>query len=158
MKWKLCLPALICGLGFFSPKAQASAHPQGPFGLGIVLAGPTGLSASYSYEKHKSFTSALAWGSGYLHLNIDHLWTQKNLATVDGIGIDVYFGVGLRLENRDRDDDKDESMTGVRFPVGLGYHFQKVPLQVFGELAPALVLIDSSALLVDIALGGRYFF
>ncbi len=156
MKWKLLLT--ILATASFGSLAQASSSQHGPFGLGIVLAGPTGLTANYYYDAQKSISGDLAWGSGYLHLNLDHLWTQKNLAVVDGVGLDIYFGVGARIENRDRDDNKNEDTIGIRFPVGVGYHFQKVPLQLFAELAPALIVVDSSELAMDIALGGRYYF
>ncbi len=152
------LLAAVLALSALFTNHQALAAGHGPFGLGIVLAGPTGLSASYEYAGDKSIAGALAWGNGSFYLSADHLWVQPDLVKVDGIGIDVYFGLGGRLENRDREDNKSEQTLGMRLPVGLSYHFQKVPLQLFGELAPALILVDSSEFVVDVAVGGRYFF
>ncbi len=138
--------------------ASKPAHAAGPFGLGIVLIDPTGLSANYYYEKQKSLSAGLGWGSSHLRLNLDHLWYRPNIVVIDRIPIDLYFGVGGRFYQHERRNGDNESEIGVRVPVGVSYHFRKVPIQVFGELGPALVIVDDSAFIIDISLGGRYYF
>ncbi len=152
MKRNLLMLAMV--LFGFTGKAWAA----GPFGLGIVLAGPTGLSGNYFYDKHKSFAAALGWDDSDVQLHLDHLWYRSDLVVVDRTPIDVYMGLGLRLHQIERRNKNDETELGVRVPVGVSYVFRKIPVQLFGELAPALILIDRSALVIDIAIGIRYYF
>ncbi len=136
--------------------SQASAY--GPFGLGIVLAGPTGLSANYFYEKQKSLAMAVGWGSSDVQVHLDHLWYRGDLIVVDRIPIDVYMGLGLHIHTIDKRYKEDVTEIGVRVPIGVSYIFKKIPVQLFGELAPALILVEESALNIDVALGIRYYF
>ncbi|WP_141734508.1 hypothetical protein [Oligoflexus tunisiensis] len=149
------LRATLLMLTVASP-AHAATH--GPFGLGISLIDPTGISANYYHEKQKSFAAALGWGDDYLRLNLDHLWYRRDIIVIDRIPIDLYFGVGARYYQHEKRNNDDESEIGIRFPVGVAYIFRKVPIQLFGELGPALVIVDESAFIIDIAIGGRYYF
>jgi hypothetical protein len=126
--------------------------------LGLVLIEPTGLSANYHYAKQKSMAAAVGWSRSHIRLNLDHLWYQRDVIVIDRIPIDLYFGAGLRYYQHEKHSGDEESEIGLRVPVGVSYLFRKIPIQVFGELGPALVLVDESALIFDIALGGRFYF
>jgi hypothetical protein len=138
------------------PAAHAAA--PGPFGLGVVLIDPTGLSANYYYEKQRSLSAGLGWSSKHLRLNLDHLWYRGDIIVIDRTPIDLYYGVGGRFYQHEKRNGDNESEIGVRVPVGVSYLFRKVPVQVFGELAPALILVDDSAFVIDISIGGRFYF
>jgi hypothetical protein len=135
-----------------------SALAAGPLGLGLVLAGPTGLTGNYQFERDRSIAVALGWDDNDFQLHVDHLWYQRGLIKIDGISIDVQLGLGLRWLQVDTRYEDDDTEIGVRAPIGVSYTLRKVPLQLFGELGPALILVDSSSFVVDIALGGRYYF
>jgi len=149
---KILMAFVLC-LSFSS-----HANAYGPFGLGIVIAGPTGLSANYFYEKQKSLAMAVGWGHSDVQVHVDHLWYRGDLIVVDRVPIDVYMGLGLHLHTIDKKYKDDETQIGVRVPVGVSYIFRKIPVQLFGELAPALILVEESAFNIDIALGIRYYF
>jgi hypothetical protein len=154
MLHKILMTALF--LSAAAPAAQAATH--GPFGLGVVLIDPTGLSANYYYEKQKSLAAGLGWSSKHLRLNLDHLWYRRDIIVIDKTPIDLYYGVGGRFYQHEKRNGDDESEIGVRVPIGVSYIFQKIPVQVFGELSPALILVDDSAFVIDISIGGRYYF
>jgi hypothetical protein len=138
--------------------SAAHAAAPGPFGLGISLIDPTGISANYYYDKQTSFAAALGWGSKHLRLNLDHLWSRRDIIVIDRTPIDLYFGLGARYFQHEKRNGDDDSEIGIRFPVGVSYIFRKVPIQLYGELGPALVIVDESAFIIDIAIGGRYYF
>jgi hypothetical protein len=154
MMQKLLLAALM----MFAAIPPARAAAPGPFGLGIVLVDPTGLSANYYYEKQNSVSAALGWSSKHLRLNVDHLWYRRDIIVIDRTPIDLYYGVGGRFYSHEKRNGDNESEIGVRFPIGVAYIFRKIPIQLFGELGPALIIVDDSAFIVDVSLGIRYYF
>jgi len=129
----------------------------GPFGFGLVLAHPTGLTGNYFFERDQSIAMALGWNRGDFRIHGDRLWYHRGLFQVDTLSIDVYLGLGLRWLQFENRYIKDETEIGIRGPIGLSYTFRKIPLQLFGELGPAIVLVDSSSFVIDVALGGRYY-
>lgn len=149
---------LVASLLMLSAVPFARAAAPGPFGLGLVLIDPTGLSGNYYYEKQRSFAAALGWSSDHLRLNLDHLWYRRDIIVIDRTPIDLYYGVGGRFYQHEKRNGDNESEIGVRVPVGVSYIFRKVPIQLFGELGPALILIDDSAFIIDISIGGRFYF
>lgn len=132
--------------------------PHKRFGVGVVVAGPTGLTAEYIYGKNKDIAASLGWNESSFHLNLDHHWNKKNWVKVDGVGINVYLGLGLRWINWQSRDSETASEIGLRVPFGIQHIFREVPIQIFFELAPAFVFVDHTGLVFDIALGARYFF
>jgi hypothetical protein len=149
---------LVATTLMLSATTVAQAAAPGPFGLGVVLIDPTGLSANYYYEKQRSLSAALGWGSDHLHLHMDHLWYRRDIIVIDRTPIDLYYGVGGRIYQHEKRNGDDENKIGVRVSVGVSYLFRKIPVQVFGELGPALILVDDSAFVIDISLGARYYF
>ncbi|MBC7662060.1 MAG: hypothetical protein H7249_20385 [Chitinophagaceae bacterium] len=127
------------------------------FGLGIVVAGPTGLTGEYVYGHNRDVAASIGWATDSLYLTIDHHWNRKDWIKADGVGINVYYGLGVRyLAWQDRDAISHE--IGARVPLGIQHIFREIPLQIFIELAPALILVDHTAFIIDLALGARYFF
>jgi hypothetical protein len=149
---------LLAALMMFAAIPAARAAAPGPFGLGIVLVDPTGLSANYYYEKQNSVSAALGWSSKHLRLNVDHLWYRRDIIVIDRTPIDLYYGVGGRFYSHEKRNGDNESEIGVRFPIGVAYIFRKIPIQLFGELGPALIIVDDSAFIIDVSLGIRYYF
>lgn len=137
-----------------SPDAEARSRR---LGLGVVVAGPTGITANYFYGKGKDVAASLGWSKDSFHLNLDHHWNNRKWIKADGIAINVYYGLGVRwLSYESREDRANE--IGIRAPLGVQHIFKPVGIQIFFELAPVLNLIPSTAFGIDLALGARYFF
>jgi Protein of unknown function (DUF3996) len=146
-----------------------SALANGPFGLGIVLGGPTGISARYLLSNKNSLTGALAWrsyGDG-LQIQGDYLWTNSNFIKTSANSIEGYIGVGLRLQTWSGRycerfgrcyDHYSGTGFGMRVPLGLSYSFKPYPFDIFVEVVPTLVLIPGTWFGIDAALGGRFYF
>ena len=151
MRTLLFILALLC----LTPGAEAAKRN---FGLGVVVAGPTGITAQYIYGKGKDVSASLGWGADSYHLNLDHHWNRRNWIKADGVSINVYFGLGVRWRYFQGRDNALAQEIGLRAPFGVQHIFKQVPIQIFFELAPALILIDHTGFVIDLALGARYFF
>ena len=54
-------------------------------------------------------------------------------------------------------DDADDNI-GIRFPIGIEYYFDDLPIAVFVEIVPILDLVPSSDFDINGGLGGRFYF
>ncbi len=150
------LLAVVISLLFVSVTNSAEARSR-RLGLGIVVAGPTGLTAEYFYAGGRDIAASVGWGANYFHLNLDHHWNNRNWIKADGVAVNVYYGIGLRwLSYQSRAHDSEE--IGARTPFGVQHIFKPSGIQVFFELAPGLVLTPATNFIIDLALGARYFF
>jgi len=147
--------ALYFGLAVLSFNVSATE-----FGLGIVLGEPTGISANYRMSPRHSIDGAVAWdlSDDDFHLHSDYLWLKPKALRLDEVALDVYFGVGGRMVFIDRRNEEDNFRLGVRGPVGLSYMFDDPRVEVFGELALTMNLIESTSIDLDGGLGARYYF
>lgn len=152
--------ALLLSLG------ASAAWAQQDFGIGAIVAEPTGVSAKAWLNDTEAIDLAAAWSFADDHdsfqLHGDYLFHRFDLfPNVDrSVGkLGPYFGGGARLklrEDEDRDDEEDE--LGVRVPVGMTYLFARAPFDVFGELVPILQIAPDTDLDLQAAIGGRFYF
>lgn len=136
-----------------------------PFGLGVILFGPTGFSGNY-YLNHKySVDGAVAWGLGernqsiYLHSTL--LYHNRDLFKISRTKLDVFFGGGARVVSwRDYPGNKrkEETQFGARGALGTGYEFKDPSIEVFGELSLTMNVVPETNADIDIGLGARYYF
>ena len=122
------------------------AHAEGgPFGLGLIVGSPTGLSMKYYLgESGQAIDAALGAafiGADGLHAHADYLWHPFLLTDDPAFSLPLHFGVGVRVlsHDRGRDDSDDDVHLGVRVPVGLTFDFKEIPLDAFFEVA---VIVD----------------
>lgn len=125
------------------------------FGLGAVFGEPTGLSAKVWSSEKTAIDGALAWsfiGSGFLHLHTDFLIHNFNLIDVSEGQLPFYFGLGAFV------NFASDMGLGLRVPLGLAYHFESAPLEIFGEIVPGLSLLPSTDFYFGGGIGIRYYF
>ena len=147
--------------------AAGAARAQDDFGIGVILAEPTGLSAKLWLNEREAIDAAAAWSfSDYssFQFHADYLIHRfdpfRNVDTTVGRPA-LYFGVGGRLklgEDKGRGNDDDKNRLGVRVPVGVTYIFAKAPFDVFGEVVPVLDLAPDTEVDLNAAVGGRFYF
>jgi len=143
----LVLSVILFSLGLF---AQNSG-----FGLGAVFGEPTGLSAKLWTSDKTAIDGAAAWsfsGSGYFHLHADFLIHNFDLISVSEGKLPLYFGLGAFM------DFASELGLGIRIPLGLAYHFESAPLDVFAEIAPGLSLLPGTDFYFGGGIGIRFYF
>ena len=143
----------LIGILFCSPALAEG----GPFGIGIILGEPTGISGKFQISKSNAVDGAIAWSlkdDNDLHLHGDYLYHNYSLIIPDTGELPVYFGIGGRIKLREDHDDE----IGIRFPVGLDYMFEQAPFDVFVEVVPVMNLAPKTEFDINAAVGGRFFF
>jgi len=125
------------------------------FGLGAVFGEPTGLSAKVWSSEKTAVDGALAWSfytPGYLHLHADFLIHNFDLIDVSEGQLPFYFGFGAFL------NFSSDLGLGFRVPLGLAYHFDSAPLEIFAEIVPGLSLLPATDFYLGGGIGIRYYF
>lgn len=125
-------------------------------GVGVMVGNPTGLNGKYWLGGNRAVDGGLAYSIGRhsdLSLHSDYL-LHKNSAFYfnDDVPLDLYYGVGGRMEFA------DDIEVGVRIPVGLAHRFSEESADIFGEIAPIVDLIPKTGIELHIAIGARYYF
>lgn len=146
---------LLCAalaLGLLVP-ATASAAKGRPFGLGIQLGEPTGLSAKLYLDQPFALQMGLGFVDDFdnedgLYAHLDFIWHPAIITRQPAFTMPFYFGVGGRFLRHhynfrlDRNDYVDsDTHFGVRVPIGILMDFNRVPIDVFFELALVIDLI-----------------
>jgi hypothetical protein len=141
---KRLLPGFLLACALSTTAAAAPGHP---FGLGVQLGAPTGITGKLYLDQ----PFALQMGIGFvddfddedgLHVHLDFIWHPAILARQPAFTLPFYLGVGARLLQHDyvyRIDrtyyvDEDTHL-GVRVPFGLLMDFNRVSLDIFLEVA-----------------------
>jgi hypothetical protein len=185
----LTVLALLVVVGRAEAQSQQPSHP---FGLGLQVGAPTGVVGKYYIGNRMAFAMGLGvveeWREDdALHLHFDVLWHPVILARTEAFTLPLYAGVGARYKH-DNDDygcydfnfngridsgecwDDDDDHIGIRGPIGVLLDFNRVPLDVFFELALVLDVIhiddddvpdrfdDDDEFSIYGALGARYYF
>jgi len=167
---KRLLPAVVaCGIlagGSLVDGAKARAD-GGPFGLGIIIGSPTGVSAKLYLNQQNAVDAALGisvLGASGLQAHVDYLWHPLMLARDDAFYLPLYIGVGGRLLDHDRGNNQDNDIRiGARGVAGILFDFRRVPIDVFLEAALVVdFVLDTSdnegRLGLNAGMGARYYF
>lgn len=133
-----------------------------PFGLGLVIGEPTGITAKY-YLSPKHALDATVGRSAYdrnrndrIWLSLVYLWHPSVLHNDPAFELGWHFGVGGFISDR---NDVDDVTIGARVPVGLDFTLEEVPLQFFLDLSADVELLPNTLdISLGLGLGGRYFF
>lgn len=174
--------ALLFFTAFATALAPAEARPRSrarsfsankSFGLGLMLGAPAGLSAKYYLSSDTALDFGLGtyerWGDRYgryggLHAHMDFLWHPVDLVSTPAFELPLYFGLGGRLwDHNSYNNYASDTHLGVRAPFGILFDFNRVPLDVFIELALVIDIVydhDRHGGFSDLngAVGVRYYF
>ena len=124
-------------------------------GLGLIFGEPTGLSAKMWTSERTAIDAALGWSfsdPGWFHIQSNFLIHNYELLTVSQGALPVYFGLGAFMAF------SSELGLGMRVPFGLAYQFEGAPVDIFGEIAPGLYLLQDLGFYFGGGIGVRYFF
>jgi hypothetical protein len=135
----------------------------GPFGLGLILGSPTGVSGKLYFNRQNAIDfavgEAFANERGF-HFHLDYLWHPFMLAQDEGFSLPFYLGIGGRILSRDGHAGSDLHL-GARAPFGILFDFKRVPLDVFVEVAIIVDIIhnnDDDLVDLNAGVGIRYYF
>lgn len=159
---------------FVASVAHAEADTgnlKGRFGLGFQVGQPFAIVGKYWLSQDaalQGYAGTFDGDAGILGLD----WVQT-IGRVRPSGAPIFFGfhigVGGALGLGDHAcfdhwghhygcDDDDTIALGVRVPVAANMYFDKVPIEVFLELAPLFQIVPDFHGDLSLGLGGRYYF
>lgn len=171
----LLTPILAIGLllVFSGNEAQASEVARSKkFGLGGMLGQPTGITVKYFFTPRHALTGAVGvgwWGGHNLHIHVDYGYhfVPKRTSYFDLV---LWVGGGIKFfffyyrdyhpywDEHWHDHDYGRVGLGLRVPLGISFHVNKVPLDVFFELAPGFAFLPWLDGFLDGGVGVRYYF
>jgi hypothetical protein len=141
------------------PPASAQERVENPriFGLGAVVGEPTGVTAKLWVADSAAVDMGIGWsfsGKDSVTLYGDYLFHLFDVFQVPRGKLPLYFGIGGRVRFEDDEDDE----VGARFPVGVSYFFDNMPVELFGEVVPILDVVPDTNADLNLGVGARYYF
>jgi|GEM_PF-557284 len=143
-KYTISVAVLVVMISLVSMQ-KASAVNESNTGIGVQFGYPGNVGLSLRFD---NVAIGAAWSlrdNGYLHATVDY-WLIKNNITTN---LDWYLGPGINI------GVGDPFILGVRLPVGLQWMLAE-RLEIFGEVAPCLWLINTVSFNWNGAVGIRY--
>ncbi|MBC7429786.1 MAG: hypothetical protein H7336_14320 [Bacteriovorax sp.] len=149
MKKFICLLAILVSTNLLAE--------GGVNGLGIVFGDPSGITyqRKFTDQQFADFYFAYNWDNETLFM-ADYKFRLPGLFP-SNIPVMPYVGIGAYLKFKDHKHDDDVALA-VRIPLGIEWKIPQAPVTVFGELVPALQLVDRTDGDFQGGIGARYFF
>ncbi len=138
-----------------------SLPQQSGFGLGVILGEPTGISWKAWTGGSTALAGAAAWSFGgrdAFQLHVDYLFHNFRLFRVSKGRLPFYYGLGVRARFHEEGGGDNDTVLGVRFPLGLEYLFSSPSLGIFAEIVPVLDLAPATEFDLNAAIGFRIYF
>lgn len=139
---------------------SANAYANQDLAIGLIVGEPTGLSLKYWLDEEHAIDGAAAWSfsdNDSFQIHADYLWHRYDLFDTSELAgkAPVYYGVGARLKDKDKHDD---TIFGLRIPVGITYVFAEAPFDLFAEIVPLVDLAPDVDVGLNAAIGLRFYF
>lgn len=151
----------------FASVTPVFSHSGRPFGLGVVVGEPSGITGKYWLDGRSAVDVKLAYSLDHFMLVTgDYLLHFDNLMHVNGQHLHPYVGVGgifafaagTSAGKGFAGSSSSSLGMGIRVPFGIDWTLSATPLSVFVEIAPGVGIIPSTFGIMDGGLGIRYFF
>jgi hypothetical protein len=170
MNLRMCLLAigLLSAAASAEPASGTRAAPQGKsFGLGLVFGSPSGLTGKYMLTADQGIQASIGFGVSSrfrqnfavvtdILLAVDYIWTPATLVDVAPMTLNFFIGGGAVVGIYE--NGFFGPTLGARLPVGLSMAFKPIPLEIYLELVPTLIVFPPVALGLGAGLGGRWYF
>jgi hypothetical protein len=168
----LCLVALSTFASHAAANdVSATVSPAGKtIGVGIEVGAPTTVNAKFMVASNQGVVVGIGGGAWYdasLSLHGDYLF-HPLVAQFDGGAFSAYIGGGVWTSLGFGGNhygywapyyrDHNPFGIGVRMPLGLTLAFNEVPVEVFGEVVPALSVFPGFGVFGQGGLGARFYF
>ena len=162
------LPLLALALG--SPAHATEIGSSRPFGLGVQLGAPSGITGKVYLGGRRNAIDFLvgAWyGDAFYDTFYGHAtynWHFPELASGGGVSIPWRVGVGGWVASGywgrwGRNDRFGDLWVGARVPIGLDFDLEMAPVQFYIEAALQVSVIPRPlGMDLDAGIGARYYF
>jgi len=136
------------------------AHADDGVGIGLFVGSPTGLDLKLGMGYRSNLDIVLGWDTIY-HDGRDaygHVTYLATLGVAHGrtVSVPIRLGVGVAIYD---DGSFDTGVNvAVRAPLEIGFRFHNAPIELYGEVALKLTLIDENNNNDDVDLDGGFGF
>ncbi len=158
-------------LGAPGPAQGSEVARTRKLGLGGMAGNPTAFTLKYHFTPHHALTGAMGigwWGGHNFEMHVDYGY-HFDLARPRPLDVRMYVGGGVKFfyyfwRYYDYYDPRADPYRygraglGLRGPVGVSVNLNKVPLEIFGEIAPGVAFLPWIFFFVDGSVGVRYYF
>ena len=143
-----------------SPRSEDSGERlklldrAGPFGIGGVIGEPTGITVKTYLAENIALDATFSWSfisHDTFYFHADYLHHTGSLYDAQPRGLKFYAGIGGMVQI------SADPTFGPRIPLGITYSIPDIPLELFFEAAPILLLYPETAPSGSIGIGARYF-
>jgi hypothetical protein len=146
----------------------ATAPARADVGIGAFLGEPTGLDVKLGLAPRSSLDLLLGWYSHWRHSDFDngaYFHATYLVTPVVGHGrsvmVPLRVGIGAAIFD-DGGRFNDDLNLAARFPLQVGLMFRRTPLEIYGEVALKLTVIDENndhpTVDLDGGIGIRFYF
>ena len=127
-----------------------------PYGVGMAIGEPSGFSVKKFNNTNQAFQFTLGYSTtrnSGINLGVDFLLHDRSFITTDKGYVPLYYGFGAHIKSY-----KSESQVYARVPLGVAYEFNNYPADIFFEFSPGIAVIPSPELVINVGVGGRFYF
>ncbi|MDG5816490.1 hypothetical protein QA601_15440 [Chitinispirillales bacterium ANBcel5] len=144
---------ILLSLIFILAVSLSIKAQQPTYEIGVILGQPTGLSGKYWAGERTAFDAGASWSfsDASFELYADILYHYSFIDMDEGV-IPLYVGAGAVTFLR------DDFAIGARFPFGLSYLFDDIPVSLFAEIAPIVEIIPETGFTLNGGVGARFTF
>ncbi len=137
------------------------SNPRPTLGVGAILGDPTALGIKLRVSDYHAFQLSAGWGyidapTSRLTLMGDYLYHliafQPRVASAGFLS--PYIGIGALVGFHDTPNAVD---FGPRVPLGLSLLIRNAPVEIFGEVAPGLLVAPIIEPMVQGGIGVRFY-
>jgi hypothetical protein len=167
MRTTVAAAALIGALALAPAEASATEIGARPFGLGIQLGAPSGITGKlYMGGRRNAIDFALgAYYDDVFYNNafvqVSYHWHFPELTSGSGVTIPLRIGVGGWLTSgawRFGYYRGYDVIIGGRVPFGVDFDLETAPVQFYVEVAFAMAVVPFIGAGLDAGIGFRYYF
>ena len=173
MQNHIALLALLFAVGASVPAAAGGGGSVAPagrsIGFGFELGAPTSIGAKFMTGDHTGIVVGVGGGIWYdasLSLHVDHLW-HPIVSHFDSGSFSAYVGIGgwasigyegSRLGYYAPYSTSQPVSLGLRVPLGVSLAFNELPIELFAEVVPSVVLFPGIGGFGQGGIGARFYF
>ena len=135
------------------------------FGLGIILGEPTGLTGKVFLHENHALDFIAAYDitdEGFVGTIDYHFLFDPWPFRLSAAEMPLYVGIGGKVavfgEGERKHHEHEDVGVGIRIPIGLTFLFNRVPIEVFLEIAPGIRVFPATDADVDGGVGARFYF
>jgi len=163
--WRLALLALLClVIPVHAAQAMSERYDVGNnqrFGIGLQFGSVSGLSMKYYITPEMAFQAGMGGSQWGYCLNAELLFNMVRLAQNESVSIPFYIGGGVAAgewENGYWGYEDQASNLNVHVPIGLAFEFHALPIDIFVQFEPGIVLAPNVYASFGSTMGARFFF